>query len=188
MKLVVGLGNPGLKYAFTRHNMGFLTIYRLMSKFNIDKLECEKFNGLYHKFKIHNEDVIIAKPMTFMNNSGEFIRDISNFYKIEPKDIIVLYDELAIDFGRIKIMQSGSSAGHNGIKSIISCLGTENFIRVRVGIGPVPKPIRQIDFVLMKYTESEFNYVKENTDKAALAVMCIIEKDIYQAMNIYNVK
>ena len=188
MKLIVGLGNPGLKYAFTRHNMGFLSIDSLIDILDIKKLDQEKFNGLFCKTVFENENIIISKPLTFMNNSGEFVREISNFYKINNTDIIVVYDELAINFGRIKVTKTGSSAGHNGIKSIINNLKTENFIKVRVGIGPVPEKIKQIDYVLMKYTNEEYFEVKKYTDIAAKSIIDIIKYGVDFSMNKYNAK
>ena len=188
MKLIVGLGNPGLKYAFTRHNMGFLSVDSLMDILDIKKLDEEKFNGLFCKIKLDGEDIIISKPLTFMNNSGEFVKSLSQFYKISNNDIIIVYDELAIDFGRIKITKTGSSAGHNGIKSIISHLGTEDFIKVRVGIGPVPDKIKQMDFVLMKYLSDEFVEVKKITERAGNVIIDIIKNGVDFAMNKYNAK
>lgn len=186
MKLIVGLGNPDLKYAFTRHNTGFLTIDKLLDKLGNLKLDNEKYKGIYTKTKIENEDVIIAKPLTYMNLSGEFIRPLSDFYKISSSDIIVVYDELAFPMGRIKVTKEGSAAGHNGIKSIIQNLGTDKFIKVRIGIGPKPTNIDQADFVLMKYTKEEMNEQNVNMDKAVEAIICIVTKGVDTAMNDFN--
>lgn len=186
MKLIVGLGNPDLKYVFTRHNTGFLTIDKLLDKLGDLKLDNEKFKGIYTKTKIENKDVIIAKPLTYMNLSGEFIRPLSDFYKISSSDIIVVYDELALPMGRIKITKEGSAAGHNGIKSIIQNLGTEKFVKVRIGIGPKPINIDQADFVLMKYSQEEMKEQNVNLDKAVEAIICIVTKGVDVAMNDYN--
>lgn len=186
MKLIVGLGNPDLKYVFTRHNTGFLTIDKLLDKLGDLKLDNEKFKGIYTKTKIENKDVIIAKPLTYMNLSGEFIRPLSDFYKISSSDIIVVYDELALPMGRIKITKEGSAAGHNGIKSIIQNLGTEKFVKVRIGIGPKPINIDQADFVLMKYSQDEMKEQNINIDKAVEAIICIVTKGVDTAMNDYN--
>lgn len=186
MKLIVGLGNPDLKYVFTRHNTGFLAIDKLLDKLGNLKLDNDKFKGIYTKTKIENEDVIIAKPLTYMNLSGEFIRPLSDFYKIEFSDIIIVYDELALPMGRIKITKEGSAAGHNGIKSIIQNLGTERFIKVRIGIGPKPININQADFVLMKYTKDEMKEQNVNIDKAVEAIICIVTKGVDTAMNDFN--
>lgn len=186
MKLIVGLGNPEIKYAFTRHNTGFLAIDELLHRLGNVELDKDKFKGLYTKTKIDDEDVIIAKPMTYMNLSGEFIRPLADFYKIEAKDIIVVYDELALPVGKVKVTKEGSAAGHNGIKSIIANLGTEKFIKVRIGIKDDKPFISQIDFVLMKYTPEELKAQKENIDRAVDAIFSIIEVGIDKTMNDYN--
>ena len=186
MKLIVGLGNPELKYAMTRHNMGFLAIDCLLDKIGDLKLNDTKFNGIYTKTKYNNNDIIIAKPLTYMNNSGDFIRPLADYYKIDYNDIIVVYDELALNVGRIKITKEGSAAGHNGIKSIINNLNTEKFIKVRIGIGPVPDYIKQIDYVLMKMTVEDFKDYKKILDKAAEEILFILDNDIDKAMNKYN--
>ena len=186
MKLIVGLGNPEIKYAFTRHNTGFLAIDELLHRLGNVELDKDKFKGLFTKTKIANEDVIIAKPMTYMNLSGEFIRPLSDFYKIEPKDIIVVYDELALPVGKVKVTKEGSAAGHNGIKSIIANLGTEKFIKVRIGIKDDKPMINQIDFVLMKYTPEELKVQKANIDRAVDAIESIIKVGIDKTMNDFN--
>ena len=185
MKLIVGLGNPEIKYAFTRHNTGFLAVDELLNRYNLS-LDNNKFNGLFTKAKIEGEDIIIAKPMTYMNNSGDFIRPLADFYKIDFCDIIVLYDELALPVGRIKVTKEGSAAGHNGIKSIIANLRTEKFIKVRIGIGAEHNKISQIDFVLMKYTPDEFKEQKNNIDRAVDAVISILKNGVDKTMNDFN--
>ena len=186
MKLIVGLGNAELKYAFTRHNTGFLVIDELLDRLGDLKLDNDKFNGIYTKTKYNGEDIIIAKPMTYMNLSGEFIWPLADYYKILPQDIIVIYDELALPVGRIKVTKEGSAAGHNGIKSIIANLKTEKFIKVRIGIND-PKPfVSQIDFVLMKYTEEEFKEQKKNIDRAVDAVFSILKDGVDKTMNDFN--
>lgn len=187
MKLIVGLGNPGLKYAFTRHNMGFKVIDEILVKYDL-KLDNNKFNGDFTKTKICNEDVIVAKPMTFMNLSGEFIRPLSDFYKIKPEDILVIYDELAINLGRIKLSVDGQSAGHNGIKSVIQHLSTEKFMRLRIGTGPCPPQINIIDYVLMNYTQEEIKNMKPIYDRAVDAVEDLLKNGVTYTMNKYNAK
>ena len=186
MKLIVGLGNPEIKYAFTRHNTGFLAIDELLSRLGNLDLDKDKFNGIFTKTKIEDEDVIIAKPMTYMNSSGDFIKPLADFYKIEAKDIIVVYDELALPVGKVKITKEGSAAGHNGIKSIIANLGTEKFIKIRIGIKEEKPFVSQIDFVLMKYTPEELKLQKENIDRAVEAIYSIIKDGIDKTMNDYN--
>ena len=186
MKLIVGLGNPEIKYAFTRHNTGFLAIDELLHRLGNVELDKDKFKGLYTKTKIQDEDVIIEKPMTYMNLRGEFIRPLADFYKIDPKDIIVVYDELALPVGKVKVTKEGSAAGHNGIKSIIANLGTEKFIKVRIGIKDDKPMINQIDFVLMKYSPEELKVQKENIDRAVDAIFSIIKDGIDKTMNDFN--
>ena len=187
MKLIVGLGNPGLKYAFTRHNMGFKIIDEMLVKYDL-KLDNNKFNGDFTKTKIFNEDIIIAKPMTFMNSSGEFIRPLADFYKIDYKDILVIYDELAIDLGRIKLSLDGQSAGHNGIKSIIQNLGTEKFMRLRIGTGPLPSQYKIIDYVLSNYTNEQIKDMKPIYERAVNAVEDLLKNGALYTMNKYNTK
>ena len=186
MYLIVGLGNPEIKYTFTRHNTGFLCIDSLLDKLGDLKLNDTKFNGIFTKTKIENEDVIIAKPLTYMNLSGDFIRPLADYYKIDYQNIIVVYDELALKMGRIKITREGSSAGHNGIKSIIKNLNTERFIKVRIGIAIEDSLVPQIDFVLMKYTKEEFIIQKENINRARDAIIDIVKNGIDHAMNNFN--
>lgn len=186
MKLIVGLGNPEIRYAFTRHNTGFLAIDELLKRLNNITLDKDKFDGIFTKTTIEGEDVIIAKPMTYMNNSGDFIRPLADFYKIDYCDIIVIYDELALPIGRIKITKEGSAAGHNGIKSIIANLGTEKFIKVRVGIKEEKSFMNQIDFVLSKYTPDELKEHMKNIDKAVDAVFSILKFGVDKTMNDFN--
>lgn len=186
MFLIVGLGNPEIKYAFTRHNTGFLAIDELCERLGKITLDNDKFKGIFTKTKIDDVDVIIAKPMTYMNLSGEFIRPLADFYKITPDHIIVVYDEMALDAGRIKVTKEGSAAGHNGIKSIIANLGTEKFIKVRIGINVPESKIPQVDFVLSKYSPEDFKKQKENIDRAIDAILYILKNGVDATMNQFN--
>lgn len=186
MFLIVGLGNPELKYVFTRHNTGFLTIDALLDKLGGLTLDDGKFNGVFTKTKIEGEECIIAKPMTYMNLSGEFIRPLADYFKIDYSNIIVVYDELALPVGRIKVTKEGSAAGHNGIKSIIQKLGTEKFPKVRIGIGPIKEFFNQADFVLSKYTPDEYKEQKKNIDNAVLSIISIVKNGIDKTMNDFN--
>lgn len=194
MKLIVGLGNPELKYYFTPHNTGFWCIDALLNSLGGLTLDDTKYNGAYIKIKgakfapSVNEDVVIAKPLTYMNLSGEFIAPMAKFYKIDTKDILVIHDDLAINEGRIKFAEAGSAAGHNGIKDIIKNLGTENFNRLRVGIGPVKEHMNIIDYVLYKYKPAEFDAMKPNYERAAEAAKDFVINGMTHAMNTYNVK
>ncbi len=155
MYLIVGLGNPGQEYDNTRHNIGFYLIDQYLAKNNLT-LNNEKFKGAYGKFNINNEEVIIAKPLTYMNLSGEFIRDIIKFYKIDLNNVLVVYDDMDLPLGKLRLKDNGSAGGHNGIKSIIQCLGTQNFKRIKFGIDkPTNKSYSIVDYVLGKFDSNE---------------------------------
>ena len=160
MKLIVGLGNPGKEYEGTRHNCGFMVLDRVAEMFKLD-IDRSKFKGEYVKFKYETEDVIFFKPMTFMNLSGTAVREIVNFYKINIEDIVVVYDDMALEVGTIRLRLKGSSGGQKGMQNIIENLGTEDIKRIRVGIGEPPYN-NAIDYVLGKPKDEE----KELLDKA----------------------
>jgi len=176
MKLIVGLGNPGVKYAKTRHNVGFLVVEALSRIFNL------QFSILKHKSEIFlGKDIILIKPQTFMNLSGEAVAAVKSYYKIETSDIWVIHDDVDFEAGKMKIQVGGGSAGHNGLKSIIETLGESDFVRFRVGVGrPVNVNIPVEDFVLQNLTGGEA------IDKCAAAVEIALEKGIERAMNEYN--
>ena len=186
MKVVIGLGNPGKKYEKTRHNMGFLAVDSLRKKLNIND-EREKFQALVSEKNINGEKVIFFNPQTFMNLSGNAIIEIINFYKLDPKkDIIVIYDDMDLSFGDIRIREKGSSGGHNGIKSIISHIG-EEFIRIKCGIGTKEKDA--IEYVLGEFNQTE----QKNLDEILENVNnCIIEmlnvQNLDRIMQKYNKK
>lgn len=185
MYLIVGLGNPEQEYGNTRHNMGFDTINKLSEKYNID-VSKNKFQGLYGKGEIEQEKIILLKPQTYMNLSGICIKQFVDFYKIEQEKILVIYDDMDIEPGKIKIRKKGSSGGHNGMKSIIHELGTEEFQRIRIGIG---KPIGyqdKINYVIGKIPEKEISELEKGVDKAEEAVIEIIKNGIDIGMNKFN--
>ena len=153
MKLVVGLGNPGKEYENTRHNVGFNIVDLYLKKKGLT-LDKEKFNGKYTKTNINNEEVIILEPQTYMNLSGESIKSIMNFYKIDTKDILIIQDDLDMDLGKIKLKENSSSGGHNGIKNIEDMLGTNDIKRLKVGISK-NKLIDTKDYVLGKFSKEE---------------------------------
>jgi len=162
LKIIVGLGNPGKKYENTRHNVGFLALDRIIqnSEFRIQSLIFKfdkKFNAEIVRLKIGSEDIVLVKPQTFMNNSGEAVKKVVSFYKINPeKDLIVIYDDVDIPLGKVRIRSEGSSAGHKGLQSIIDALGTDRFMRVRIGIGrPSGEMVKIEDWVLQALTEGE---------------------------------
>ena len=186
MKVVIGLGNPGKKYEKTRHNIGFIAVDNLRKKFNISD-EREKFQALVSEKNIDGEKVIFLKPQTFMNLSGNSVIEIVNFYKLDPKkDIIVIYDDMDLSFGDIRIREKGSSGGHNGIKSIISHIG-EEFIRIKCGIGAKEKDA--VEHVLGEFNQTEQKDLDEILEKIN---NCVIEmltvQNLDRIMQKYNKK
>ena len=157
MKLVVGLGNKGREYENTRHNMGFMLVDRYLQYKNITDKFKEKFNAMYIETTINNEKVIFIKPMTYMNNSGIAVRAFVDFYKLNSEDILVISDDLDLDLGKFRLRRNGSSGGHNGLKSIISHLGTDNFKRLRIGISNDKDDV--INYVLSKFSKKELNEI-----------------------------
>src|SRR5574344_222513 len=183
MKLIVGLGNPGKEYEKTRHYMGFETVDKFAYSLGIS-IDKEDFKGLYIRTKYLDNDLILLKPLTFMNLSGESVVAVANYFKIEPKDIYVIYDEMDFDPGVMKIKLDGSSAGHNGIKSIIQNLGTDKFIHVRIGTG---KPtFNAVDYVLGKPSKEDRALINEAQDRAVEAIKCSLKETIGKAMSLYN--
>lgn len=181
MKLIVGLGNPEKKYDNTRHNIGFMVLDNYLGKVDYKS----KFNGLYYEKNINNEKVIFLKPQTYMNNSGLSVFEFVNFYKISLKDILIIQDDLDLDIGMIKFKFNSSSGGHNGIKSIINCLGSQEFSRLKIGINNEYKK-DTIDFVLSKFSKKDIE--KLNLDKINSAINDFLSYDINYVMNIYNRK
>ena len=188
MYLVVGLGNPGRQYEATRHNMGFDTVDYLVEEYKVPQGGV-KFNAMYGKTVIGGEKVILMKPLSFMNLSGGPVRDMVNYFKIDPEtELIVIYDDIDLDPGQLRIRKQGSAGGHNGIKDIIRRLGTEKFIRIRVGVGAKPKDWDLADFVLGHFSDSDRKLVDEAIELAADAVEKIITDGPDAAMNEYNRK
>lgn len=187
MKLIVGLGNPTEKYQGTRHNVGFEVIDTLVEKYNVP-LDIIKHKGMYGKGKIEGQTVILLKPMTFMNLSGESVSAVAKYYKIPSEDIIVIYDDINLDVGRLRIREKGSAGGHNGIKNIISHLGTEEFPRIRVGVGMKPSKMDLADYVLSHFSENDQKLMNQGYERACEALKLLLVDDIPQAMNKYNGK
>ena len=185
MYLIIGLGNPEGEYSNTRHNMGFDAINHLSQKLNITVTK-EKFKALYGDGMINNEKVILLKPQTYMNLSGEAIIKYKDFYKIPSENIIVIYDEIDVDIGKIKIRKKGGPGTHNGMKSVVEELQTEDFPRIRVGIGKPMFKEMMIGYVLQKLQGEERDILNDSTKKAADAVCDIITYGIDKAMNMYN--
>lgn len=188
MYLIVGLGNPGKKYEGTRHNMGFDVIDYLIEKYNVPQGGI-KFNAMYGKGIIGGQRVILAKPLSFMNLSGGPVGDLANYFKIDSEtELIVIYDDIDLDPGQIRIRVKGSAGGHNGIKDIIKRLGTDKFLRIKVGVGAKPKDWDLADYVLGHFTDSERKIVDEAIKKAGDAVDKMIAYGAEAAMNEYNRK
>lgn len=183
MFLIVGLGNPGKEYDGTRHNIGFAAIDYIADKYNIE-LNRIKFKGVFGKGLINGKKVILLKPTTYMNLSGESIREVVNFYKISNEEIIVIYDDISLEVGRIRIREKGSHGGHNGIKSIIANLGTDVFPRVKIGVG-APKG-NLVSHVLGKFSDEEVEILRESIKASSDATSIIISNNTKEAMNKLN--
>ncbi|MBQ3408041.1 MAG: aminoacyl-tRNA hydrolase [Clostridia bacterium] len=187
MYLIVGLGNPEAEYARTRHNMGVDVINKIADKYKI-AISREKFNGLYGTGEIEGEKVILLKPQTFMNLSGDSVIEFVNFYKIDSKNIIVVYDDIDTEPGRIRIKSKGGPGTHNGMKSVVYRLNTENFPRIRVGIGMPEHKNDLINYVIGNIKDDEYEVLKNGINKAENAVTSIIKDGIDNAMNKFNVQ
>lgn len=186
MYLIVGLGNPGSEYKKTRHNIGFMTVDVLADSLGakVDKL---KFSSLTAECRISTEKCLIMKPQTYMNNSGEAVGKAASFYKIPPQNVIVISDDVTLAPGKLRIRQKGSAGGHNGLKSIISHLGSDEFVRIKVGIGDrESRDYDLADFVLGKLKKADMKIIGDAIDSAAEAVKLIISGNIAEAMNKYN--
>ena len=185
MLIIAGLGNPGREYENTRHNAGFMVLDALADKLGADISE-RKHKALCGKAVIGGQKVILLKPQTYMNSSGESIRAAADYYKVAPEDILVIYDDISLAPGQLRIRAKGSAGGHNGIKNIIAQLGTQNFYRIKVGVGAKPKGWDLADYVLGRFSSKEREVVDAAIQDAADAVEMIIEKGIDAAMNHYN--
>lgn len=188
MFVIVGLGNPTAQYEGTRHNAGFDVIDVLAEKYNIsvDARKCRAFCG---KGVIEGQKVLLVKPQTYMNLSGESVGGIVNYYKIDPEsDLLVIYDDISLDVGQLRIRKKGSAGGHNGIKSIIAHLGTTVFPRIKVGVGEKPKNYDLADYVLGHFSKQERELMEEGYEHASDAVEQIVQGEIEAAMNVFNKK
>jgi len=184
MKLIAGLGNVGDKYCFTRHNAGFMVLDRWSYSDNFSFKQESKLKAFISKAKVGTEDIIFIKPTTFMNLSGEAVRAVMDYYKIGVEDIIIIYDDIALDAGKIRLRASGSDGGHNGIKSIIKHIGTDKFNRIKVGIGPQIGPSEH--YVLQNFSKEQMEILKEVLDKTIEATKCLINEGIDKAQNKFN--
>lgn len=184
--IIAGLGNPGGKYEMTRHNAGFLAIDMLAMKQN-KEIKRLKFHALTCDVEIEGKKCLLMKPQTFMNNSGEAIGEAAKFYKIPPQNIIVLSDDISLDVGKIRIRRKGSAGGHNGLKSIIAHLGSEDFPRVKIGVGKKPNAYMDLaDWVLGRFPKELEPQLKEALENADGAISLIVQDKFDRAMNLYN--
>lgn len=188
MKLIVGLGNPGIEYQFTPHNIGFLAVDRIAEQCGV-MIDNRHSRALTARARIGNEEVVLAKPETFVNLSGMSVRELVKKTSADPqKDLVVIYDDLDLPLGMIRIRERGSSAGHNGMQSIINALATEEITRMRLGIAPEPPAKGGANYVLSPFRKSQLAAVDEALDLAAGAVQVIFEEGVAAAMNRFNRK
>lgn len=187
MKLIVGLGNPGKEYEMTRHNLGFLVIDRLAQQTRITQKQ-RKFNALLLRGRIGDEQVILMKPLTYMNLSGGAVKKVSDYFRLSLQDLIVVHDDLDLDFGRFKIKKGGGDAGHKGIGSIIDQVADDAFLRVRIGIGRPEQGGEVIDYVLDPLNKSERTLLPEVLDQASLLIQTLIKNGVDAAMNAFHRK
>jgi len=187
MILVVGLGNPGSEYASTKHNLGYLAVDEIGKRVGID-LKKKKFNGVFGEGSLNNDKLLLLKPETYMNRSGESVSSAVNFYHIPTKNIIVVHDELDLPTGTVRIKAGGGSAGHKGVVSIIGELGSGDFVRIRIGIGKPRSKSSTVSHVLSQFKKEENELVQESVLRAADAVLEIIRHGLRKAMNKFNVR
>jgi PTH1 family peptidyl-tRNA hydrolase len=185
MKLIVGLGNPGPRYADTRHNVGWRVAEELAGRLQAGPWK-EKFSAAVTEAIFGGQKVAIARPLTFMNLSGAAVRQLTDFWKLTLEDLLVVLDDMAIESGRIRLRPDGSDGGHNGLASVIAHLGDERFARLRVGIGPAPPADQHVDFVLSTFTSEEQPIIEEAIRRAADAAQCWITEGPQAAMNRFN--
>lgn len=188
MFIIAGLGNPTKKYEGTRHNAGFHVIDKIADKYNIS-VDMKKSRAYIGKGMIEGQKVILVKPQTYMNLSGESIRGLVDYYKIDPeRELLVIYDDISLNPGQIRIRKKGSAGGHNGIKNIITHLGTDIFPRIKVGVGEKPKGYDLADYVLGHFSKADRELMEDGYDNAVVAVSKILIGEIEAAMNEYNRK
>nr|WP_314278980.1 aminoacyl-tRNA hydrolase [uncultured Peptostreptococcus sp.] len=185
MYIIVGLGNPGKKYEYTRHNAGFDVLDIIANEYGI-KIDKIKHKALIGEGRIGTEKVVLVKPQTYMNLSGESVQSIFQFYKIGPERLIVIYDDIDLDVGKLRIRKKGSAGSHNGMKSIIKCLGFQDFPRIRVGVSKPGPNVDLADFVLSRVPSDQADNMRQGFEKAVKTVEEIIKTDIDMAMNKYN--
>lgn len=186
--LIVGLGNPGAKYEATRHNVGFRAVAKVAENAGA-KIDRSKFQALTCQATVAGHRVLLMQPQTFMNNSGIAVKQAADFYKLPPEKILVLFDDIDLDVGRLRVRRSGSAGGHNGIKSIIACLGSQDFPRIKIGVGAKPCPEYDLaDWVLSRFSAQEKKLLDPAIDRAAQAVELLLTEGIEKASSRFNGK
>ncbi len=185
MYIIIGLGNPTSRYEATRHNIGFDVITRISDDYKI-KLDTKKHKALCGSGYIGSEKVILAQPQTYMNLSGESVRELIDFYKLTNEDIIVIYDDVSLDVGQLRLRKKGSAGGHNGIKSIINHLGTDEFKRIKVGVGEKPAEWDLADYVTARFNKEDESKIRDALEKASKACEVILNDSFETAMNRFN--
>ena len=186
MKLIVGLGNPSQKYEGTRHNVGFTVIDVLAEEYHIT-VNSNHHKALCGKGWIAGESVLLAKPLTYMNLSGESVRPLADYYKVEPEDILIIYDDISLEPGKIRVRAKGSAGGHNGLKSIIAQLHSDQFPRLKMGVGQKPHPDYDLaDWVLGKFSPADAKIMNEAAERACDAIECLLSQGMDKAMSKFN--
>lgn len=185
MKLIAGLGNIGNKYTFTRHNAGFMLIDSIALNAGLTFSENSRLKCFITKFKNNGDDYLLIKPTTFMNLSGEAVRAVTDYYKINVSDVLIIYDDLSLELGKIRFRPNGSDGGHNGIKSVIQHLGTKDIARLKIGIGPQPNIPSEV-FVLQNFGQEELEILKTTLNKAKEGIACYFTEGIQAAQNKFN--
>ena len=187
MYLIAGLGNPGKEYEMTRHNIGFEALDYMADQYH-KKINHLKFKALYEEIAVGGEKVFLVKPQTYMNLSGESIREFSAFYKIPPEHIIIIHDDISLAAGRVRVRKKGSAGGHNGVKDIIAKIGPDQFPRIKVGVGAKPENWDLADYVLSRFSQGERRLVDEAAAESVEALALMVQGRIEEAMNLYNRK
>lgn len=185
MYIIAGLGNPGTQYMGTRHNAGFSVIDELADQYNIS-VDTAKHKGMIGKGVIAGQKVLLVKPMTYMNASGECLREVMDYYKADLDDLIVIFDDISLEPGRLRLRAKGSAGGHNGIKSIIAHLGSNQFKRIKFGVGDKPKGWDLADWVLGRFPTDQYDALRAGNERACEAIACILTEGIERSMNKYN--
>ncbi len=185
MNIVVGLGNPGIHYQLSRHNIGFLVVDRLAEIHNIH-ISIKRFKAIYGKGWVNSEEIIVAKPMTFMNRSGEAVRRMAQFFEIDLGNLIVIHDDLDLPFGRLRFKRRGGDGGHLGVRSIIETMGGDRFLRLKVGLGRPPEGMDPAEYVLSSFDHVETFYLNEILNRAAEALKVYLLEGLEKAMNLFQ--